>query len=130
MGLKNLKTNEQRVWKLLKSFLCFICVFCIDFAGCKSDSTPVTVQPRQEEIMRPNEKVRSENIVARQIEQLNKMDTNYIVKNNSRILTDFPEIKASDNITGDSRHSSRLAVDVMGAIVFTRASTPGKYAGT
>ncbi|MHC4536539.1 MAG: type II secretion system secretin GspD [Planctomycetota bacterium] len=63
--------------------------------------------------MRPNEKVRSENIVARQIEQLNKMDTNYIVKNNSRILTDFPEIKASDNITGDSRHSSRLAVDVM-----------------
>ena len=113
MGLKSLKTNEQRVRKLLKSFLCFICVFCIDFAGCKSDSTPVTVQTRQEEIMQPNEKVRSENIVARQIEQLNKMDTNYAVKNNPDVLKDFPEIKASGNITGDSKNRSMLDVNVM-----------------
>jgi len=33
MLLKNLKTNEQRVQKLLKSLLCFICIFCIDFAA-------------------------------------------------------------------------------------------------
>ena len=30
MSLKNLKTSEQ---KLLKSLLCFICIFCIDFAA-------------------------------------------------------------------------------------------------
>ena len=115
MGLKNLKTNEQRVRKLLKSLLCFICVFCINFAGCESDSTPVIVQPRQEDIMQPNENFHSENIVARQIEQLNKMDTNYTAKNKSGVLTDFPETKTSGNITGDSKYSSRLAVDVMGS---------------
>jgi general secretion pathway protein D len=63
--------------------------------------------------MRPNENFRSENIVARQIEQLNKMDTNYAVKNNSGILTYFPETKTSGTITGDSKYSSRLTVDVM-----------------
>lgn len=113
MSLKNLKTNEQRVRKLLKSLLCFICVFCINFAGCESASTSVTVQPRQEDIMQSNENFRSENIVARQIEQLNKMDTNYAAKNRSGVLTEFPGIKTSGNITGDSRYGSRLAVDVM-----------------
>ncbi len=113
MRLKNLKTNEQRVRKLLTSFLCFICVFCINFIGCESDSTPVTVQPRQEDVMQPNENFRSENIVARQIEQLNKIDTNYAAKNNVGVLTDFPEIKTNDNITGDSQYRSGLAVDVM-----------------
>lgn len=113
MVLKRLKTNEQIANKLLKNFLCLICMFCIDFAGCESDSTPVTVQPRQEEIMRPNENVRSENIVARQIEQLNKIDTNYAVNNKSGVLTDFPQTKTSGNITGDSRYSSKLTVDVM-----------------
>jgi general secretion pathway protein D len=113
MGLKNLKTNEQRVRKLLKSLLCFICVFCINVTGCQSDSTPVTVKPRQEEIIRPNENFRSENIVDRQIEQLNKMNTNYAVKNNSGVFTDFPQTKTSGNITGDSKYSSRLAVEVM-----------------
>ncbi|MDT8302641.1 MAG: type II secretion system secretin GspD [Sedimentisphaerales bacterium] len=63
--------------------------------------------------MRPNENFRSENIVARQIEQLNKMDTNYDVKNNSGILTDFPQTKTTGNITGDSKYHSRLAVGIM-----------------
>ena len=114
MALKNLKkTNEQRVNKLFKRLLCLICVFCINFVGCESDSASVTVQPRQEDIMQPNEGFRSENIVARRIEQLNKMDANYAVKNNSGILTEFPETKTSGNITGGSRYSSRLAVDDM-----------------
>jgi len=113
MGLKNFKNNEQRVRKSLKSFLCFTGVFCIIFAGCQSDSAPVTAQPRQEEIMRPNEILRSENIVARQIEQLNKMDTNFTARNNSGILTDFPQTKTTANITGNSKYNSRLAVDIM-----------------
>jgi len=113
MSLKSLKTNEKRANRLLKNSLCFICVFCINFAGCESDSAPVPVQPRQENIYRPCENFRSENIIARQIEQLNRMNSNYTDNNNSGVSTDFPEIKTSGNITQDSKYSSGLAVDVM-----------------
>lgn len=113
MGLKNLKINEQRVRKLLKSFLCFICLLCINLTGCQSDSASVAVPSRQEEIIRPNENLLSENIVARQIEQLNKMDTNYAVKNNSGVLTEFPHTKTDCNITGDSKYRSRVPVEVL-----------------
>ena len=90
MSLKNLRTNEQRIQKLLKSFLCFICVFCIYFAGCESDSTSVTIQSQQEDIKQPAENLRSEN-VARQIELLNRMNANLAGKNSSRALPAFPE---------------------------------------
>jgi len=113
MELKNFKTNEQRVRKLLKRFLCFMCVFCMNFTGCQSDSAPVTVQPREQDNMRPNENFRSENIINRQIEQLNKIDTNYAVKNNSGVLTDFPQTKTNSNNTGDLKYDSKLAVDIM-----------------
>ncbi len=113
MSLKSLKTNGQRANRLLKNSLCFICVFCINFAGCESDSKPVPVQPRQENILQPGENFRSENIVARQIEKLNRMNSNYTDKNNSEVSVDFPETKTSGNITQDSKHGSALAVDVM-----------------
>ena len=112
MSLKNLKTNEQRVHKLLKSLLCFISVFCINFTGCESDSTPVTVQSRQEDIIQTSKDLRSEGIVARQIEQLNRMNTNYDDQNSSVTLTPFPGFETSDNIDEDSEYTSRLAIDV------------------
>jgi general secretion pathway protein D len=111
MSLKNLKTNEERIQKLLKIFLCFIYVFCINLTGCESDSTPVTIQSGQENIICPNEDFLSEDIVVRQIDQLNKMNTNYTAKNNSVNLTPYPAIRTSDNIDVNSGYSSRLAID-------------------
>ena len=111
MLLKNLRTNEQRIQKLLKSLLCFICVFCINFAGCESDSTPVTFQPQQKDIRQPAENLRSED-VARQIELLNRMNANLAGKNNSSTLPALPEPKATENISGDLGYGSRLATDV------------------
>jgi len=112
MSLKNLKTNEERIQKLLKIFLCFIYVFCLNLTGCESDSTPVTIQSGQENIIRPNGDFRSEDIVVRQIDHLNKMNTNPAVKSKSVNLTPFPAIETSDNIDADSGYSSRLAIDV------------------
>ena len=77
MSLKNLKNNEQRLHKSLKSILCCICVFCINFTGCKPDSTPVTIQSRQESSIQTNKGLYSEDIIARQIQQLNRINTNY-----------------------------------------------------
>ena len=106
MSLKNLRTNEQRIQKLLKSLLCFICVFCIYFAGCESDSTSVTIQSQQEDIKQPAENLRSED-VARQIELLNRMNANLAGKNNSSTLPAFPGPKATENISGNLGYGSR-----------------------
>ena len=106
MSLKNLRTNEQRIQKLLKSLLCFICVFCIYFAGCESDSTSVTIQSQQEDIKQPAENLRSEDI-ARQIELLNRMNANLAGKNNSSTLPAFPGPKATENISGNLGYGSR-----------------------
>ncbi len=111
MSLKNIKTNEQRVRKLLRSLLCFICVFCINFTGCESDSTSVTVQPRQEAGMQASKALRSEGIVARRIEQLNRMNTNYDSENSSVTSVPFPGSETSDNFDGNSGYTSGL-VDV------------------
>jgi len=77
MSLKSLNMNELKVQKLLKSLLCFVCVFCLEFAGCESSSTPVAVQPQQEDIGQPAENLGSEDAVARQIEEyLDRMNIN------------------------------------------------------
>jgi len=94
MSLKNLKTSDQ---KLLKSLLCFICVFCIEFAGCKTDFTPVTIQPQQKDIRQPAENLHSEDVVAKQIEQLNRKNASLTDKRGSRVLPAFPEPKADGN---------------------------------
>jgi general secretion pathway protein D len=112
MSLKNLTTNEKKVHKLFNNLLCFIYVFCINFSGCESDSTPVIVQSRQEDIIKANKDVHSESIIARQIEQLNRMNTNYGVPNNSDTLVSFPDHKTRDNIDEDSAYNSKLAIDV------------------
>ena len=114
MSIKSLKTNEQRVHKLLKSLLCFICVFCIDFAGCESGSTPVTVQSQQEGIRQPAGKPDSENVVARQIAKLNRMNANLAGKYNSGTLPVLTRSKTTGNISGDSGHGSKFATDVKG----------------
>lgn len=114
MLLKNLKTNEQRIQKLLTSLLCFICVFCINFAGCESDSTPVTIQSRQDDIKQPTENLRSEDVAAKQIEQLDRMNANLADKNSSRALPAFPEPKTRGNNrprlkTQDSRPKTQVS---------------------
>ena len=88
MLLKKLTMNEQKVQKLLKSLLCFVCVFC--FAGCESDSTPVSVQPQHDDIERWAENQQSENVGSRKIEQLDKMNKHLAEENNSRNLSAFP----------------------------------------
>jgi len=62
--------------------------------------------------MQANKDLRSEGIVARQIEQLNRMNTNYDDKNSSVTLAPFPASETSENIDGDSGYTSRLAIDV------------------
>jgi general secretion pathway protein D len=114
MLLKNLKTKEQRIQKLLKSLFCFICVFCINFAGCESDSTPVTVQSQQEDIKQPTEKLHSEDVATRQIEQLNRMNANLAGKNSPRALPAFPEPETRGNNrlrlkTQDSRPKTQVS---------------------
>ncbi|MCP4263294.1 MAG: type II secretion system secretin GspD [Planctomycetes bacterium] len=112
MLLKNLKTNEERIQKLLKIFLCFIYVFCLNFTGCESDSAPVTIQSGQENIIPPNDDFLSEDIFVRQIDHLNKMNTNLAVKSKPVNLTPFTAIQTSENINADSGYSARLAIDV------------------
>jgi general secretion pathway protein D len=112
MLLENLKNNGQKMQKLIKSLLCFICMFCIEFAGCESDSTPVTVQSRQEDIRQPAETIHPEDVVARQIEQLKRMNANSSGKNSSRTLAAFPEPETSGNISGDLGYDSGLLTEV------------------
>lgn len=90
MLLKKLTMDKQKVQKLLKILLCFVCVFCIEFAGCESDSTPVAVQLQKDDIEQWSENPRSEDVVSRQIEQLDRMNKHLAEENNLRALSAFP----------------------------------------
>jgi hypothetical protein len=74
MSLKNLNINKQTAQKLFKSLLGLTYVFCISFIGCKSNSTPTTVHPRQKQAAQL-QSVYSKSDAAKQIEQLNRPNT-------------------------------------------------------
>ena len=114
MSLKRIKTNERRLQKLLGILLCFICVFCVNLIGCKSDSAPVAIQSGQEEIIKADENIHSDNIFARRVEQLNKVNTSYAAKDKKLILAPFPTVKTddNDNIDGGLRYNLQMADNV------------------
>jgi len=112
MSLKNLKTNEQRTKRCLKRFFCFICMFCINLTGCESDSTPVSYQSPRESIIRPSEDLLSEDIIVRQIDQLNKMNKNGAAGNDSVVLNNFHGLETSGNIDEISGYISKPAINV------------------
>jgi len=97
MSLKNLIINRKRVQKALKSLFCLICMFCINFVGCESDSNTMAVTPRpsrgdpwQEYVAGLTESLNSKGVDAEKTEQLNEINTD-VNKTNEPIVTTAPE---------------------------------------
>lgn len=112
MALKNLKIKRQRAYRFIKCLFCFIGILYLNFAGCESNSTPVTLLNKQDDIIQSSKNSRSEDVVCRQIEHLNRMNTHYVSKSDSESLIPHSGVKTSDNINGESGYSSRSAVDI------------------
>ena len=70
MSLKKSNTTRQKVWDLLKSLFCFVCIFSVSLAGCKSDSNPAAVAPLQGDITGLTESLHSNDPAAKQTEQM------------------------------------------------------------
>jgi general secretion pathway protein D len=87
MPLKISNTTRQKVLKLLKSLFCFVCIFSVNLAGCKSDSNPVTVYPLQGDITGLTKSLRSNDPAAKQTEQLIRTSTGLAGKKEPTTLT-------------------------------------------
>jgi general secretion pathway protein D len=101
MPLKISNTTRQKVLKLLKSLFCFVCIFSVNLAGCKSDSNPVTVSPLQGDITGPTKSLRSNDPAAKQTEQLIRTSADSVSKKEPTTLTvpfALPEVTAVSKV--------------------------------
>ena len=108
MSLIDLDTNRQKTQMLLKSLFSLFCMFCLNFAGCKSESVPVTVHPLQDDVKQLTESPHSEDSATSRIEQLSITDTSLAAKNEPMALTAFPIPETANNNSKASRYTSKI----------------------
>lgn len=118
MSLKNLLVNSQKMQMSLKSLFCLMCLLCVNFVGCESDSNSMTVHPRpsrsdpkQKYVAELTESLHSKGVDAKQIERSNEMNTNLDKTNEPMTTTAPPKPEPAENNRKALEHEPTVTTD-------------------
>jgi general secretion pathway protein D len=87
-----------------------MCIFCLGFVGCQSESGVVTVTPEQENRTQLTESLGAKGLTTKKIEDLNGIGGNLAEKNEPLALTTFPKPELIENNHKALRYESKVNI--------------------
>ena len=119
--MRNLNTNKQKM-QPLRTLYFLMCIFCVNFVGCKSNPVPATVHPRQGDVTGLAESLHYRSLTSKQLAQLNAANAN-LTGNDDDLRYGSERLTAGENnITMPKKTQVRSAGQILTASASTIAT--------